>query len=73
MEPLIPLARAVAAEIDRLDLYPAAVHIDAAQRVVVVEGVEQTDPRQQRLIAAFGKARLRVEAADRGTLIVHPS
>lgn len=72
MEPLIPLARAVAAEIDRLDLYPAAVHIDTGRRVVVVEGVEQTDPRQ-RLIAAFGKARLRVEAADRGALIVHPS
>ena len=72
MEPLIPLARAVAAEIDRLDLYPAAVHIDAARRVVVVEGVERSDP-QARLIAAFGKARLRVETADRGILIIHPS
>lgn len=72
MEPLIPLARAVAAEIDRLDLYPAAVHIDTAQRVVVVEGVEHADP-QERLIAAFGKARLRVEAVERGVLIVHPS
>jgi hypothetical protein len=72
MEPLIPLARAVAAEIDRLDLYPAAVHIDAARRVVVVEGVERSDP-QERLIAAFGKARLRVETADRGVLIIHPS
>jgi hypothetical protein len=72
MEPLIPLARAVAAEIDRLDLYPAAVHIDAGRRVVVVEGVERSDPRR-RLIAAFGQARLRVETAERGVLIVHPS
>jgi hypothetical protein len=73
MEPLIPLARAVAREASRLDVHQAVVHIDTELGAVVVEGV--TDPGSRiRMRAALDRARLHVEAGDPGSvLIVYPS
>lgn len=72
MEPLIPLARAVASELSRLDAYPAAVHIDVSRSVVVVEGLADPGARA-RLLTALDRVRLRVEADAHGYLVVYPS
>jgi len=72
VEPLIPLARAVASEVDRLDAYPAAVHIDDRRAVVVVEGLDCAET-SARLRVAFARVRLRAEVDESGNLIVYPS
>ncbi|GAA1978208.1 hypothetical protein [Catenulispora subtropica] len=72
MEPLIPLARAVASEVDRLGAYPAAVHIDDRLSVVVVEGL--AGPEVAALLQyELGRVRLRVEDDGAGRLRVYPS
>ena len=72
MEPLIPLARAVASEFDRLCVYPAAVHIDGLRCVVVIEGLAGPEAAA-RVQHALGRVRLRVEADGAGRLRVYPS
>ncbi|NUP53875.1 MAG: hypothetical protein HOW97_42130 [Catenulispora sp.] len=72
MEPLIPLARAVASEVDRLDAFPAAVHIDEQLAVVVVEGLAGPEA-VVRVRHALGRVRLRVEDDGAGRLRVYPS
>ena len=72
VEPLIPLARAVASEVDRLDAFPAAVHIDERLAVVVVEGLAGPDV-SARLRHALDRVRLRVEEEGAGRLRVYPS
>lgn len=72
MEPLIPLARAVASEVDRLGAYPAAVHIDGPRSVVVIEGLAGPEAAA-RVQQALGRVRLRVEADGAGRLRVYPS
>ena len=73
MEPLIPLARAVALEASRLDVPEAVVHIDADLGAVVVEGVSDPGSRA-RMRLALDKARLHVEGGEAGSaLIVYPS
>ena len=71
VEPLIPLARAVASEVDRLGAFPAAVHIDERLSVVVVEGLSGPEA-VARLRHALGRVRLRVEADGAGRLRVYP-
>ena len=71
MEPLIPLARAIASEVDRLDAFPAAVHIDSVRSVVVVEGIARPDVGATLQIALM-KVGLRVEIVGTGRLIVYP-
>ena len=72
MEPLIPLARAVASEVDRLGAFPAAVHIDGLRSVVVIEGIAGPETAG-RIQQALGRVRLRVEADGAGRLRVYPS
>ena len=72
MEPLIPLARAVASEVDRLGAFPAAVHIDDRLAVVVVEGLAGPEVAA-RVRYALGRGRLRVEEDGAGRLRVYPS
>ena len=72
MEPLIPLARAVASEVDRLGGFPAAVHIDDRRCVVVIEGLAGPEAAA-RIRVALGRVRLRVEADGVGRLRVHPN
>lgn len=72
VEPLIPLARAVASEADRIGVFPAAVHIDDRLSVVVVEGLSGPEA-VARLRHALGRVRLRVEADGAGRLHVYPS
>ena len=70
MEPLIPLARTVASEVDRLGAFPAAVHIDGGLAVVVVEGLSGPDT-VARVQRALGRGRL-VEVRGAGRLHVYP-
>jgi hypothetical protein len=72
-EPLVPLALAVAAEVDRLDIR-AFVHVDEATGTVLVDGIGGPVTRA-RILVALGKARLRVEVARDcdSRLIVYPS
>ena len=72
MEPLIPLARAVASEVDRLGGFPAAVHIDDRRSVVVIEGLAGPETTA-RIQLALGRVRLRVEDDGAGRLRVYPS
>jgi hypothetical protein len=72
MEPLIPLARAIASEADRLQLPCAVVRIDAERRAVIVEGFLEDAPRDL-LRSTLVKARLAVEVAGQGRLVVYPS
>ena len=72
MEPLIPLARAVASEVDRLGGFPAAVHIDGRRSVVVIEGLAGPET-VARIRLALGRVRLRVEGDGAGRLRVYPS
>jgi hypothetical protein len=72
VEPLIPLARAVASEVDRLGGFPAAVHIDDRRSVVVIEGLAGPETAA-RIQLALGRVRLRVEDDGAGRLRVYPS
>jgi hypothetical protein len=72
VEPLIPLARAVASEVDRLGGFPAAVHIDDRRAVVVVEGLAGPET-VARIQLALGRVRLRVEDDGVGRLRVYPN
>jgi hypothetical protein len=72
VEPLIPLARAVASEVERLDAFPAAVHIDGRRSVVVIEGLAGPET-VARLQQALKRVRLRVEGDGAGRLRVYPS
>lgn len=73
MEPLIPLSRAVASEVARLQAAPpAVVHIDHGRSVVIVEGLPSPDHSAQ-LALVLGRAGLRYESECSGQLTVYPS
>jgi hypothetical protein len=62
----------VASEVERLDAFPAAVHIDDRRSVVVIEGLAGPEAAA-RLQSALGRVRLRVEADGDSRLRVYPS
>jgi hypothetical protein len=73
VEPLIPLSRAVASEVARLEAAPpAVVHIDHGRSVVIVEGLPSAE-HCAHLALALGRAGLRYESEYSGQLMIYPS
>jgi len=75
-EPLIPLARAVAATVQQLDLFGVQVRVDREARTVVAEGEGVANwGQRQRLEHQLERARLSYEthATYPGfRIVVHP-
>ena len=69
-EPLEPLARAVAAELERLHVR-ALVEVDFERGVVMIEELAEADLVV--LLTGFRRARVKAEAVGGGAIAVWPS